>query len=329
MGRYALRRTEGTPGFVAAAGVGLILTIMFASVGAFSPGELPGSVWTPREVTGVALMLIGVSTYLLVAWTIAHRRALELVQAIRPQLPDTSEADRAQEAISSGWRRTWWIGTPIGLAMSLLNTDPLWAVTRSHYPMLAVPISIGQIVLWTIIGNLLVTRVASANAFARLGEQVRVDVFRLDRLRPLARSGVVDAAVVMGALLFVPLQSLDFEFRWVNYRFALAVALPSIAFYLVWPLRSVHRRIRADRDARLTAVDGQIAALGDALPTTPGDTERLESLLAHRERLREARTWPLDLGILSRVFIYLVIPPLAWAAAALVERGVDALLGSG
>ena len=326
MGRYSLRRTEGSPGFVAAVILAVSLATFFGAAGLFSTTERPGATWSPREIIGMALMLMAVPTYLLVAWTIGHRRSLELVDELRPLLPDPSLADRAREAIATGWRRTWPIGTAIGFCLSLFNTQPLWALLEAPYPRTAIPISLGQILLWTTIGNLFVARLAASNAFARLGQHVRVDVFRLDRLRPLARAGVVDAAIVMGALLFVPLQSLDFEFRPVNYRFALAVALPSLAFYVVWPLRTVHRRIRADRDARIGAVDRQLEALGTAAPVTPDETERLEQLLAHRDRLREARVWPLDLRIISRVFIYLIIPPLAWAAAAVVERFVDAML---
>jgi len=326
MARFAVRRSEGTPGILAAAILGGALAALYLAVGAFSPATMPASVASPNEVVGMALMLILVPTYLLVAWTIAHRRSLELIDELRPRLTDPAEAERARETIAGGWRRTWWVGTAIGVVMSLLNTRPWWAMFESGHPRISAPISLGQIVLWTTIGNLLVARIVASNAFARLGEHVEVDVFRLERLRPLARGGIVDAAIVMGALLFVPLQSLDFQFRGENYRFALAVALPSIAFFVAWPLRTVHRRIRADRDARLAGVDAQIEQLGGDVPATPAETERLEALLAHRERLREARTWPLDLRLLSRIFIYLVIPPLAWAAAALVERLVDALL---
>jgi len=326
MGRYSIRRSRGTPGLAAAGGVGLALTVVFASLGHFS-GESAAPDWSARELAGMAFMLIGLPAYLLAAWTIGQRRSLELVEQMRPRLPDPRVADRATAQIEGAWSGTWWIGTAIGIVLSLFNTQPLWAILESPAPRVSVPISLGQVLLWTVIGNLLATRFAVSNAFAALGESVSADVFGLERLRPLARNGVVDAAIVMGALLFVPLQSLDAEFRWENYRFGLLVALPALAVFLFWPLRTVHRRIRADRDARLRAVDEQIEAAGDAPPEGPEETERLEHLLAHRDRLREARTWPLDLRLLSRVLLYVIIPPLAWAAAALVERGVDAALG--
>jgi hypothetical protein len=50
---------------------------------------------------------------------------------------------------------------------------------------------------------------------------------------------------------------------------------------------------------------------------------RLETLLAHRDRLRGARTRPLGTRLLSRALLYLVFPPLAWAGAALVEQALE------
>ncbi len=328
MGRWTLTRTRGTPGLLAAAGAFVGLTVLYVSAGTFSTTDRPGWGWAARELIGMSLMLIGVTTYLTAAWTITQRRSAELVEELRPQLTDPADADTALDTIASAWGRTWWLGTLLGLGLSLFNTNPLWA-TQAPYPFIALSISLGQIFLWTVIGNVLCVRVIAANVFAHLGEKLPVDVLRLGRLRPLARNGVLDAAIVMGALLFAPLQSLDFEFRPGNYRFALLVATPSLAFYLIWPLRLVHRRIRADRDARLARVEEQLDAIGDRAAESSEGTVRLEQLLAHRDRLADARTWPLDLRLLTRVLVYVIIPPIAWALAALVERAIDTLLGGG
>ena len=36
--------------------------------------------------------------------------------------------------------------------------------------------------------------------------------------------------------------------------------------------------------------------------------------------------WPFDVGVMTRLAFYLVIPPLTWVGAALIENAVDALL---
>jgi hypothetical protein len=184
-------------------------------------------------------------------------------------------------------------------------------------------ISAGQMLLWIGIALFGGARLISANAFSRLGDVVDLDLFRLDRLKPLARSGLVDILIIAGALAVSPLQSLDAQFRWYNYRFALIVAIPSAAILLLWPLRHVHRRIRAEKDRRIAEIDERIEAASQA----PDDLPRFEALLAHRDRLREQHTWLLSSALLSRLFFYLIIPPLAWVGAALVERWVGRAIG--
>lgn len=321
-----LARPEGTPGLVAAGCVGVAMTATYSICGHFAPGHDADPTSSPRAITGMALMLTGTCTYIPAAWTLGQRRSLALLDELRGLLPDPTAADRAAAAIRGAWRRTWPVGTAFGLLLALFNTNPITALTRAPDPRIAFPISLGQLLLWWLIGMLVLARFDAARAFGRLSSQVRFDLFRLDGIRPLARAGVVDAAIVMGALLFAPLQSLDLHFRWENYRFALAVALPALAFYLAWPLWSVHRRILADRVNRIACVDAELEPLAGAPPESAEETERLERLLAHRDRLLTTRTWPLDLRVLSRVVFYLIIPPLAWAAAAVVERLVDSVL---
>jgi hypothetical protein len=54
--------------------------------------------------------------------------------------------------------------------------------------------------------------------------------------------------------------------------------------------------------------------------------EKINNLLDHRQHMRRVSDWPLDIGALSRLGFYLIIPPLTWIGAALIENIVDALL---
>jgi hypothetical protein len=300
------------------------MTTLYWLSGTLSPDALPQYAHSSRQITGMALMLIGMPAYLIAMGIVARRRSLELVEQLRPLLPAPSVANDAQEAIRSALKQSWPIGTAIGLTMGLLNTNPIFALTESRVPAIDVSLSLGQLLLWCIIGLLLAQRTVTARAFSRLGEVVSFELFRLDRLRPLARAGTIDILVIAGALALSPLQSLDAEFRWYNYSFALAVAIPAAFFLLLWPLRTVHRRIREEKLQQLARVEASIDAVDRS--DAPDDIARFESLLAHRERLRRLRTWPLGTALMSRLVVYLIIPPLAWAGAAVVEMFVNRLL---
>jgi hypothetical protein len=52
----------------------------------------------------------------------------------------------------------------------------------------------------------------------------------------------------------------------------------------------------------------------------------LADLLAYRNLVRETPEWPIGTSSYTRFALYLLIPVLSWAAAALVERLVNALI---
>ncbi len=323
---------RGAPGFGLAGLVLVALTSAYWAAGVLLPTELPHYATSARQITGMALLLISVPTYMLLAWAVGRRRSLDLVEQLRPLAPDPADVDAAVDRICSGLgAKGWALGTVLGLSFGLLNTEPLKAFSRSAVPEVDVSISMGQLFMWWVVALLLMDRARSARAFRDLGRVIRFDLFRLDTIRPLARAGIIDVVIVAGALLLSPLQSLDAEFRPENYRFALVVATPAMLFFVIWPLRPIHQRIQAERASRLAAIEEQLARLGETRPdasagSVGANTTDLELLLAHRDRLVNARTWPLDLRLLSRIVIYLIIPPLAWAGAALVERLIDAAL---
>ena len=54
--------------------------------------------------------------------------------------------------------------------------------------------------------------------------------------------------------------------------------------------------------------------------------ERLNALLRRREYVEDVHGWPLDIRLLSRAVFYVIIPPLAWVGAALVELSIETLI---
>ena len=303
-----------------------VLALWLAWTGALSPDELPHYAGSRREVIGMALMLMLLPPYFVSATIATRRHALTLIEELRPLVDRPEECDRARAAIVRGWRTAWIPGLPIGLVMGLLNTSPLEAWTTSVGRSVHLGLSAGQMFLWLLIGVALVVGFRASSGFRRLGEVVRFELFGLDHLKPLARAGLLDMLVIAGALAFTPLQSLDAEFRWYNYQFGLLVAGAASILLVVWPLWPIHVRIRAEKQRRIDAIDALIGAAGE--PMTRAETAELEALLAHRDRLVGLRAWLFSTDLISRFLLYLIIPPLAWVGAAIVERLVDRILAS-
>ena len=162
-------------------------------------------------------------------------------------------------------------------------------------------------------------RVALSFAIGRLGASARIELYRLDRLKPFARIALLDVLIVAGALCFVPLQSLDAQFRWVNYEAAVYVGLTSLLVVFLLPLHALPARIKLAKAQRLEELRTELANVPQA------DVPRLEATAAHLDRIEGLSNWPVDLRVVSRILVYVVIPPLAWVAAALVENFIDQL----
>ena len=63
-------------------------------------------------------------------------------------------------------------------------------------------------------------------------------------------------------------------------------------------------------------------------PICIDDLVRMEALLSHRDRIADLSTWPLDVKLASRIALYVVLPPIAWSAAALVEVLIERFIAA-
>lgn len=313
-----IRKLLEYPATISASSCLLVLASLFWVTGALWPTELPDYASSRRQITGMSLMLILLPGYLLAAGFHLHRRSLETIDQLEPSLPAEGYAEAARKAIRGALSKALAVGSVFGIGMGFFNTQLGYALFESSTPRIDITITLGQILLWWMVGVVLTERLIVARGFDHLGEVIPFDLFQLDRLRLFARSGLNDVLVIAGAVAFSSLQSLDAEFRWYNYSFALMIAISASLTLLVLPLRRLHRRIVQERTRQLARAEALIDAA--SVGENREDLARFEALLAHRERLRDQQTWPFSTALVSRVVAYLIIPPIAWAGAALVER---------
>ena len=111
--------------------------------------------------------------------------------------------------------------------------------------------------------------------------------------------------------------------------FAFNVLLATLCVAL--PTYAIAARIRGWKSEELSsvarAIEGDRSALGNSRFSK--DLEQLDfpGLLAYRREIEALRISPFDRGHLARFVFYVVLPPLSWVAAALVEQLVDRVLG--
>ncbi|MEZ5489689.1 MAG: hypothetical protein R3F50_05145 [Gammaproteobacteria bacterium] len=236
--------------------------------------------------------------------------------------------DEHQALLERMDRVTYWlVGVLFGLLFAAIANIP-WSILsfQPDNPVFVFSLTMvfAQSLTWAMVGLLLAWAEHNAYLLYRLGHLVKIDLFKLDSLNPFGQSGLRSMLIVVGALAITPLQAIDQEFRWINYQYAVLVGVPAILVLMLVPMWSVHQQIRCRKREELKRVDTEIGATSHSLDDN--SLNRLNALLARRKHLAHLREWPLDFSLFSRIVFYVLIPPLAWAGAAVVELAIDSYL---
>ena len=167
--------------------------------------------------------------------------------------------------------------------------------------------------------------IGSQNNFSRTARRLpAIDIFDLTPLRPFMQQGLTSGLLAAGMLSALGLFGLG---SGINPMLILmeggSIVLVSIALML--PVRGVHRRIRAAKQAELgrcqAAIEQERRHVLEGDPAaSPG---RLADLLAYRALVENVREWPVDSPAAGRVALYLLIPLGSWVASAVVQHMVE------
>lgn len=270
-----------------------------------------------RQVLGTCVMFVLMPAYFLAMGAVQYRRTLVLLEELRPLAPHAAlqaVRERLQRLHPLGYVIVG-LGLLFGLSQNLYFVRLLPAEAAPH--PFDVVFVLGNCILWACVALMIAWRLPVSARLSALGAKLPVDLYNLAPVQPLARLATVDVLVTAGAVAFMPLQSLDAQFRLHNYQSGILIGVITAALFLLLPLLGVRRQIRQAKADRLQALQSQIDA------ATRDDAAGLELLLSHRDRLTSLPNWPLNIRLLTRVLAYGVLAPMAWVAAALVENLVD------
>ena len=296
----------------------------FYAVISFSEGQSKG--WESREqLIGGALVYCLLTAY---AWFCGFyqwqhtSRTLDDLAGLLP-VPVTSKVPdywfRRVQCPPAMYILSWALVA--GLYGLSQNAFLISDMRQSGNIWLDVSMILANVIMFMNVGALLGRRLYAHTGLMKAGFTAKIDLYNLHSLWPFASVGLFDVLVTMGAVALLPIQALDAEFRWVNYEAAVVISIPAAFAFFVLPMWGVHRSIRAAQVERVVELQTRVNECDR------GDISTLETLVAHRDRVQSIRTWPLDMRLISRAIFYLVIPPLAWIGAALVEKLVEGIIG--
>lgn len=158
----------------------------------------------------------------------------------------------------------------------------------------------------------------------RLGS---IDLFDHRPLMPFTQQGLTNALLLIGLFSIYGLMLLtETGFGLVALIIGLTT-LTGAALTVVLPLRGVHRRIAQAKAEELSWLDADLGKRRSSIRDGGGGAEpgKFADLAAHRREVSDVSEWPVNTSTYVRFALYSLIPVASWAAAALVERFVDAL----
>lgn len=291
--------------------------LIYGVVYVFSEGVSVRESIGARKTAGIFLLFSLLPSYLIFMMGLLWRRTEVVLSELKPMVQPAIYAEVQARlhylppvgtlfvlaAVAFGaWQNGYFI-------RSLLSDGPFSGLDAAMF--------LGNCLLWGVVGLMLCWRVRVSNGISNMGESLDLDIYRLDKLQPLARLATTEILVVAGAMAFMPLQSLDAKLDAANYLPGMGVGIPAAAILFLLPLWGAHRNIVKRKAERLAVLYAQQDSI------SRDEIADLEPMTAHIDRVNSIPNWPIDVQMISRIFVYVVIAPLAWVCAALVEQMLE------
>ena len=270
----------------------------------------------------VALFFAVLFAYMIPVHHLIMQRSLNALEQLRPRLSaDPELADRCAYRLLNKSRAMQLSVLAVGLIAGILHNTLIVGEAgldlSSYGSVLNILITIA---IWVVMTATIASLIDCAVLFKRLTQRVQFDVLDTRQLTPFGTVAVSSTLALIGAQAAFPLLIIGSETSWVSFAPGLvATGAPMILIFLL-PVVPMHRRIINAKQAALAQVSRELAPL---LASDPQNFTALQPLLTYRREVLATSEWPFDTSVMGRLAIYLIIPPLTWIGAALIEILID------
>jgi len=306
------------------------LTILLALLATFAAA---GVFDTAPEAVGArahpAVFFAVILAYIVPVFDLIAARCEDAFDELRPILRATDEEAavlRARIRHRPAKAQLWTValGVAAGLAHNLVLAGRFGIAGTFTGSAAAAALSVGTFVVWIVMTTAILGLVQIARLFASLARRVDVDLLQPTQLRPFARVAVISTLAMVGAEAAFPILSLDGrQLLPLTMLPGMAIVFVAMVVLFASPLLPVQAAIANAKRNEVARLSARIAEVANAAPAEEERIARLAPLLTYRKAIEQAREWPFDSGTASRLAFYLVIPPLTWIAAAVMQHLVD------
>ena len=301
--------------------------LLFGSVGVWTD-ILPDSARSSRSAS---LFFCVVLAYIIPVFHFICERSQAALCALSPVLDLDVEQIALQEQSLVHKPRRWRLTVlSVGLLSGAAHNAVLWIV-ESDVP---IPTNIGPSVvtvfatmaIWLVMTTVVFALVHNAVRIARLSKRLNIDLLNTPALKPFATVAVISTLAMIGAQAAYPLMLMEGEISTITYLPGLMMTAGPMLLMLFLPIWPVHRLLAEKKRETLDYLTQQIVSAPKLTDNQASALAELNPLLAFRREIMQVPEWPFDIGLLARLLLYLILPPLTWVGAALIENLVDSVL---
>lgn len=215
------------------------------------------------------------------------------------------------------------VGLTAGVAHNIALSVRGQLATLEPVPELS--IQVGTMLVWLVLPLVGIGLVDNALRLAEIGRRLPLRLFEQSNLEPIARVAVYSTLGLVGTQTLYPILMIGRHANAISLLPGIVATLIPMLMLAFVPIQPLRRRLREGKRALLLAIDQEIRGCGTPSPGATSRIEHLTRLLEYRRETRAIREWPIDLQNTARFLLYVIIPPMTWIAAALLERVIDTL----
>lgn len=307
-----------------AVGILALLLGAYAAAGTFEAPTSPGARYA-------AVFFAVIIAYIVPTYHLIAARCKDAFADLAPHLEASSlEVETWRRSLTQRSARSQLlmagVGALLGLTHSVALTFRDGLVHRFTSSSADAAVILGTLLVWVVMITIFSGLFQIAALFSRLSHRVRIDLLQPRALTPFTRVAVILTLSIIGAQAAFPLLWLTDDFSALSSIPGLIGTTITMLFLFGMPLLPIHRALASAKAAEIKRVDAEIAASTRARRQDAVDYGRLAPLLAYRREIEAAREWPFDTGSSGRLAFYLLIPPVTWVGAAVIQHFVEGAL---
>lgn len=300
-----------------------VLFLLFTFV-----GEMFNDAASSRITPATSLFFCIILAYIIPIHHLIVERSLLAIDQLKESFPgEVGTLTTIQQRIKKKPGRSHAITLAVGFSAGALHNG-LLLTERDLFGALPLPVTLLSIAvtmaIWIVMSSVVSSLVENAVLFNRLARQIKVNLLNVRALMPFGSVAVSSTLALIGAQAAFPVLMINSDAHWIIFVPGLiATGIPMIFLFLL-PVLPVHRQIMNAKRQALDQVNRDIFLQVPATGTddAPAYTA-LQPLLLYRREVAATSEWPFDTSVLGRLAFYLIIPPLTWIGAALIEILVD------